>query len=62
MNLIAESKDAKKHAVPHVAETRALSQSLNKRKTDLQRSHAFTEAEANSEINRNNQILLSKLI
>ena len=39
-----------------------MSQALEKRKKDLKRAHDFCAAESNSEINRNNQILLSKLI
>jgi hypothetical protein len=41
MKLIAESKDCKKHAVPHAEETRTISKALKKRREDLKRAHDF---------------------
>lgn len=38
---IFDSKDSKCHAVPHVEETKKISQHLKKRKEDLKRAHDF---------------------
>ena len=62
LQLIQESKDSKMHAVPHIEETKIISKSLKKRKEELKRAHDFITSEQNIQINRNNQLLLSKLV
>jgi len=42
---IFDSKDSKVHAVPHVEETKKITEELKKRRQDLKRAHDFKETE-----------------
>ncbi len=63
LQAIQESRfENKGNAVPHKEETKVIIQELKRKRMDKHKAHEFVTHERNLAINKDNQILLSKLV